>query len=81
MSAQFNYRKKFHTSTKQQRMRLYTRTGRSFFKPLTPTIKEQILLSCLHTFLITKTGEKLFKYQKISPWEIISLILMTSGVE
>ena len=55
------------------------------FLTLTPNIKEQILLSCPHTFLIKKncTGEKLLKYQGNSPWVIISLlrILMTSGVE
>ena len=32
-------------------------------------------------FSYKSTGEKLLKYQENSPWVIISLILMTSGVE
>ena len=49
--------------------------------PFTPNIKEQILLSCPCTFLIKVLGKKLLEYQENSPWVIISLILMTSGVE
>ena len=51
------------------------------FNPLTPNIKEQILLSCPHTFRIKVLGRSYVKYQENSPWVIISVILMTSGVE
>ena len=47
---------------------------------LTPNVKEEILISCPHTFVI-KAGDKLLKYQEHSPWVIISLIFITSGVE
>ena len=50
------------------------------FNPLTSNLKEQILLSCPHTFL-KSTGEKLLKYQENSLWVIISLILITSGAK
>ena len=49
------------------------------FNPLTNDIKEQILLSRPHTSC-KSTGGKLLKYQENSPWVIISLILITSGV-
>ena len=52
------------------------------FNPLTPNIKDQILLSYPHTFLIKVLERNYSKlYQENSPWVIISLILMTSRVE
>ena len=47
---------------------------------LSPNINEQILRSCLHTFLINVFGKNCYKYQENSLWVITSLILMTSGV-
>ena len=57
-----------------------TQTNTGIINPSTLNIKEQFVLSFLHTFL-KSTGETLLKYQEISPWVIISLILMISGVE
>ena len=35
------------------------------FNPLSPNIKEQILLSCPHTFLIKVLGRRYYKNKKI----------------
>ena len=49
--------------------------------PLTP-VYQRTNYPILFPYLSYKsTGEKLLKYQENSPWVMISLILMTSGVE
>ena len=44
-----------------------------FLNPLTPNIKEQILLSFSLYVSYNRTGEKILRYQENSPWVIISL--------
>ena len=49
-----------------------------YLNPLTPNIKQQILLSCLHTFLTIKVLGR--SHTNIKKIQHISLILMTLGV-
>ena len=46
------------------------------FNPLTPIVKEQILLSCPRTFLINVLGEVI-----LNSHMMVYLILISSGVE